>query len=123
MEKHAISRLLGAAPGYVGHEEAGQLTSALKRRPYQVILFDEIKKAHPDILYVLLQILDEGRVTDSKGQLNLSNTVIIMTSNLGAETAPGKARKRIGSKGSKGFAQWDRMTKNVLPTTPASPSG
>ena len=116
MEKHAISRLLGAAPGYVGHEEAGQLTSALKRRPYQVILFDEIEKAHPDILYVLLQILDEGRVTDSKGrQLNLSNTVIIMTSNLGAETAPGKARKRIGfSKGGKGFAQWDEADKERL---------
>jgi len=116
MEKHAISRLLGAAPGYVGHEEAGQLTSALKRRPYQVILFDEIEKAHPDILYVLLQVLDEGRVTDSKGrQLNLSNTVIIMTSNLGAETGPGKARKRIGfGKGSKSFDQWDESDKERL---------
>jgi ATP-dependent Clp protease ATP-binding subunit ClpC len=116
MEKHAISRLLGAAPGYVGHEEAGQLTVALKRRPYQVMLFDEIEKAHPDILYILLQILDEGRVTDSKGrQLNLSNTVVIMTSNLGSETTPGKVKKTIGfSKRTASFEHWDESDKERL---------
>ncbi len=94
MERHAVSRLLGAAPGYVGYEEAGQLTAALKRRPYQLILFDEIEKAHPDALNLLLQVLDEGRLTDAKGQaLNFANTVILMTSNLGSEVfSSGKSR-------------------------------
>ncbi|MFT7583541.1 MAG: ATP-dependent Clp protease ATP-binding subunit ClpC, partial [Myxococcota bacterium] len=97
MERHAVSRLLGAAPGYVGHEEAGALTAALNRRPYQIILFDEIEKAHGDLLNVLLQVLDEGQVTDAKGRvLNLANTVIIMTSNLGAEVLNGRSKKRIG---------------------------
>ncbi len=95
MERHAVSRLLGAAPGYVGHEEAAELTAALKRRPYQIILFDEIEKAHADVLNILLQILDEGHVTDSKGaSLTFANTVIVMTSNLGAEAL--LARRRIG---------------------------
>jgi ATP-dependent Clp protease ATP-binding subunit ClpC len=95
MERHAVSRMLGAAPGYIGHEEPGELTSALKRRPYQIILFDEIEKAHPDVLNILLQILDEGRVTDAKSTtLSFSNTVIIMTSNLGADAL--RARRRIG---------------------------
>ena len=94
MEKHAVARILGAAPGYVGHEEAGQLTAALARRPYQIILFDEIEKAHPDVLHILLQILDEGRLTDAKGRvLSLSNTVILMTSNLGAEVLRARAKK------------------------------
>ncbi len=97
MERHSVSRLLGAAPGYVGHEEAGALTASLSRRPYQIMLFDEIEKAHADVLNVLLQILDEGRVTDAKGRvLNLSSTVIIMTSNLGADALDGYRRKRIG---------------------------
>jgi len=97
MERHAVSRLLGAAPGYVGHEEAGQLTAALARRPYQIILLDEIEKAHTDVLNVLLQILDEGHVTDAKGRsLSLSNTVIIMTSNLGAAVLNDKSKRKIG---------------------------
>ncbi|MGM0578180.1 MAG: AAA family ATPase [Myxococcota bacterium] len=97
MERHAVSRLLGAAPGYVGHEEAGALTAALTRRPYQIVLFDEIEKAHADVLNILLQILDEGRITDAKGHvLSFSNTVVIMTSNLGAEALDGYRRKRIG---------------------------
>jgi ATP-dependent Clp protease ATP-binding subunit ClpB len=85
MEKHAVSRLIGAPPGYVGYEEGGQLTEAVRRRPYSVVLFDEIEKAHPDVFNVLLQILDDGRVTDSQGRtVNFRNTVIIMTSNLGS---------------------------------------
>jgi ATP-dependent Clp protease ATP-binding subunit ClpB len=85
MERHATSRLIGAPPGYVGYDEGGQLTEAVRRRPYSVILFDEIEKAHPDVFNILLQILDDGRVTDSHGlTVNFKNTVIIMTSNLGA---------------------------------------
>jgi len=85
MEKHAVSRLIGAPPGYVGYEEGGQLTEAVRRKPYSVVLFDEIEKAHPDVFHVLLQILDDGRATDSQGRtVDFKNTVIIMTSNIGA---------------------------------------
>lgn len=85
MEKHTVSRLIGAPPGYVGHEEGGQLTEAVRRKPYSVILFDEIEKAHPDVFNILLQILDDGRLTDSHGKtVDFKNTVIIMTSNIGA---------------------------------------
>jgi ATP-dependent Clp protease ATP-binding subunit ClpB len=85
MEKHAVARLIGAPPGYVGYDEGGQLTEAIRRRPYAVILFDEIEKAHPDVFNVLLQIMDDGRLTDSKGRtVDFKNTVLIMTSNLGA---------------------------------------
>ncbi|MGB0507060.1 MAG: ATP-dependent chaperone ClpB [Pikeienuella sp.] len=86
MEKHAVSRLIGAPPGYVGHEEGGALTEAVRRRPYQVVLFDEVEKAHPDVFNVLLQVLDEGRLTDGQGRVvDFRNTLIILTSNLGAE--------------------------------------
>jgi ATP-dependent Clp protease ATP-binding subunit ClpB len=85
MEKHAVSRLIGAPPGYVGYEEGGALTEAVRRRPYQVILFDEIEKAHPDVFNTLLQVLDDGRLTDGQGRtVNFNNTLIVMTSNLGA---------------------------------------
>jgi ATP-dependent Clp protease ATP-binding subunit ClpB len=85
MEKHAVSRMIGAPPGYIGYEEGGQLTEAVRRRPYSVVLFDEIEKAHPDVFNVLLQILDDGRLTDSKGRtVDFKNTVLIMTSNLGS---------------------------------------
>ena len=85
MEKHAVSRLVGAPPGYVGYDEGGQLTEAVRRRPYSVVLFDEIEKAHPDVFNVLLQVLDDGRLTDSKGRtVDFKNTVLIMTSNVGA---------------------------------------
>jgi ATP-dependent Clp protease ATP-binding subunit ClpB len=85
MEKHAVSKLIGSPPGYVGHEEGGQLTEKIRRNPYSVILFDEIEKAHPDVFNVLLQILDDGRLTDSKGRtVDFKNTVLIMTSNLGS---------------------------------------
>ena len=97
MEKHAVSRLLGAAPGYVGHEEAGALTASLARRPYQIILFDEIEKAHPDVLNILLQIMEEGHVTDAKARkLSFRNTVIVMTSNLGADALDPARHRRIG---------------------------
>jgi ATP-dependent Clp protease ATP-binding subunit ClpB len=86
MEKHSVSRLIGAPPGYVGYEEGGALTEAVRRRPYQVVLFDEIEKAHPDVFNVLLQVLDDGRLTDGQGRtVDFRNTLIIMTSNLGAE--------------------------------------
>ena len=95
-EKHTVSRMVGAPPGYVGYEEAGQLTEAVRRRPYAVVLFDEIEKAHPEVLNVLLQLLDDGRLTDGKGRtVDFKNAVVIMTSNLGsqyiAEAAQGDA--------------------------------
>jgi ATP-dependent Clp protease ATP-binding subunit ClpB len=86
MEKHSVARLIGAPPGYVGYEEGGTLTEAVRRRPYQVVLFDEIEKAHPDVFNVLLQVLDDGRLTDGQGRtVDFRNTLIVMTSNLGAE--------------------------------------
>ncbi len=94
MEKHAVARLIGAPPGYVGYDEGGQLTEAIHRRPYAVILFDEIEKAHPDVFNVLLQVMDDGRLTDSKGRtVDFKNTVLIMTSNLGAAMLAGDALK------------------------------
>lgn len=86
MEKHAVSRLIGSPPGYVGHEEGGQLTEQVRRNPYSVILFDEIEKAHPDIFNIFLQILDEGRLTDGQGRtVSFKNCIIIMTSNIGSQ--------------------------------------
>jgi len=86
MEKHSVARLIGAPPGYVGYEEGGALTEAVRRRPYQVVLFDEIEKAHPDVFNVLLQVLDDGRLTDGQGhRVDFRNTLIVMTSNLGAD--------------------------------------
>jgi ATP-dependent Clp protease ATP-binding subunit ClpB len=86
MEKHSVARLIGAPPGYVGYDEGGALTEAVRRRPYQVILFDEIEKAHPDVFNVLLQVLDDGRLTDGQGRtVDFRNTLIVLTSNLGSE--------------------------------------
>jgi ATP-dependent Clp protease ATP-binding subunit ClpB len=86
MEKHSVARMIGAPPGYVGYDEGGALTEAVRRRPYQVVLFDEIEKAHPDVFNVLLQVLDDGRLTDGQGRtVDFRNTLIVMTSNLGAE--------------------------------------
>jgi ATP-dependent Clp protease ATP-binding subunit ClpB len=101
MEKHAVSRLVGAPPGYVGYEEGGQLTEAVRRRPYSVLLLDEIEKAHPDVFNILLQILDDGRLTDGQGRtVDFKNTVVLMTSNAGSqylmeETDEVLARRRI----------------------------
>src|SRR6201993_350708 len=90
-EKHTVSRMVGAPPGYVGYEEAGQLTEAVRRRPYSVVLFDEVEKAHPEVLNVLLQLLDDGRLTDGKGRtVDFKNVVVIMTSNLGSQYLTGE---------------------------------
>ena len=90
MEKHSVSRLVGAPPGYVGYEEGGQLTEAVRRRPYAVVLLDEIEKAHPDVFNVLLQIMDDGRLTDGQGRtVNFTNTILIMTSNVGSDRITG----------------------------------
>jgi ATP-dependent Clp protease ATP-binding subunit ClpB len=87
MEKHSVSRLIGAPPGYVGYDEGGALTEAVRRRPYQVVLFDEIEKAHPDVFNVLLQVLDDGRLTDGQGRtVDFRNTILILTSNLGSQS-------------------------------------
>jgi ATP-dependent Clp protease ATP-binding subunit ClpB len=94
MEKHAVARLIGAPPGYVGYDEGGQLTEAVHRHPYAVILFDEIEKAHPDVFNILLQVMDDGRLTDAKGRtVDFKNTVLIMTSNLGANLLVGDTLK------------------------------
>src|SRR5699024_8449168 len=86
MEKFSVSRLIGAPPGYVGYEEGGQLTEAVRRHPYSVVLFDEVEKAHPDVFNILLQVLDDGRITDSQGRtVDFKNTIIILTSNLGSQ--------------------------------------
>ena len=88
MEKHSVSKIIGAPPGYVGYDEAGQLTEKIRRRPYSVILFDEIEKAHPDVLNIMLQILDDGMITDAHGkQVNFENTLIIMTTNAGSNAS------------------------------------
>src|SRR5688572_4031733 len=103
MEKHSVARLIGAPPGYVGYDEGGVLTEAVRRRPYQVVLFDEIEKAHPDVFNVLLQVLDDGRLTDGQGRtVDFRNTIIIMTSNLGSqylvELKPGEAVETVRGK-------------------------
>ena len=96
-EPHAIARLLGAPPGYLGHEEGGQLTEAVRRRPYQLVLLDEIEKAHPEVLLALLPLLDEGRMTDGRGRtVDFTNTVIVMTSNLGVAQSREKVSRSIG---------------------------
>jgi len=106
MEKFAVSRLVGAPPGYVGYEEGGQLTEAVRRRPYQVVLFDEIEKAHPDVFNVLLQLLDDGRLTDSQGRtVDFKNTVIIMTSNIGSSALIDAAER--------GSAAFNEAAENV----------
>ncbi|MDQ7037861.1 MAG: ATP-dependent Clp protease ATP-binding subunit [Aquificota bacterium] len=113
MEKHTVSRLIGAPPGYVGYEEGGQLTEKVRRRPYSVLLFDEIEKAHPDVFNVFLQIFDDGRLTDGLGRtVDFSNTIIIMTSNLGARMIVQGGS--IGFEKKFGMIDFDQMKKNVL---------
>ncbi len=102
MEKHSVSKMIGSPPGYVGYDEAGQLTEQIRRRPYSVVLFDEIEKAHPDVFNILLQILDDGRMTDAKGRaINFKNTIIIMTSNIGSSVIQDYAQKHAASIGFK----------------------
>ncbi len=116
MEKHAVARLIGAPPGYVGYDEGGQLTEAVRRRPYAVILFDEIEKAHPDVFNVLLQVLDDGRLTDSKGRtVDFKNTVLIMTSNVGAsQLSTAWAQGEAGFEDAKGRVM-DELRKHFKP--------
>ncbi|MGD8875041.1 MAG: AAA family ATPase, partial [Gammaproteobacteria bacterium] len=105
MEKHSVARLIGAPPGYVGYEEGGYLTEAVRRKPYSVILLDEVEKAHPDVFNVLLQVLDDGRLTDGQGRtVDFRNTVIVMTSNLGSQMIQEMA----------GEEQYDRMKAAVM---------
>lgn len=115
MEKHTVSRLIGAPPGYVGYEEAGQLTEAVRRRPYSVVLFDEIEKAHPEVFNILLQVLEDGRLTDAKGRtVDFRNTVIIMTSNVGASTIK---RETLGFKASAvkvGADSYEEMKRRIM---------
>jgi ATP-dependent Clp protease ATP-binding subunit ClpB len=107
MEKHSVARMIGAPPGYIGYEEGGQLTEAVRRRPYSVVLFDEIEKAHPDVFNVLLQILDDGRLTDSQGRVvDFRNTVIIMTSNIGSQLI-------VDAGAQPSEAAWDRLEQRV----------
>ncbi|URZ08279.1 ATP-dependent Clp protease ATP-binding subunit [Clostridium felsineum] len=115
MEKHTVSRLVGSPPGYVGYDEGGQLTEQVRRKPYSVVLFDEIEKAHPDVFNILLQILDDGRLTDSKGKtVSFSNTIIIMTSNVGASTI--KKQKTLGFETAKDEKrqEYDKMKENII---------
>ncbi|MBP1924657.1 ATP-dependent Clp protease ATP-binding subunit ClpC [Sedimentibacter acidaminivorans] len=116
MEKHSVSKLVGSPPGYVGFDDGGQLTERVRRKPYSVVLFDEIEKAHPDVFNILLQILDDGRLTDSKGRtVDFKNTVIIMTSNVGANTI--KKQKSLGfmaSSTNEETSEYEKMKENVM---------
>ena len=114
MEKHSVSRLIGAPPGYVGHDDGGQLTEAVRRKPYSIVLLDEIEKAHPDVFNILLQIMEDGRLTDSKGKLvDFKNTIIIMTSNIGAHTI--KKQKSMGfTFESNENTEYEKMKENIM---------
>jgi ATP-dependent Clp protease ATP-binding subunit ClpC len=114
MEKFAVSRLVGSPPGYVGYEEGGQLTEQVRRRPYAVILFDEIEKAHPDVVQLLLQILEDGRLTDSLGRtVDFRNTIIIMTSNIGAQLLQRQTSMGFAAAASN-FNDFEKMREKVL---------
>jgi len=115
MEKHSVSRLVGSPPGYIGYDEGGQLTEKVRRKPYTVVLFDEIEKAHPDVFNMLLQILDDGRLTDSTGRtVDFKNTVIIMTSNVGARDIVDPKRLGFGSGEENAAKDYEDMKKNVM---------
>ena len=123
MEKHSVARLIGAPPGYVGYEEGGQLTEQVRRRPYAVVLFDEIEKAHPDVFNVLLQMMDDGRLTDGKGRVvDFKNTILIMTSNIGSQflQAGGPA---LGCRIRKGLRAGDEPVARALPAGVPEPRG
>lgn len=116
MESHSVSKLIGSPPGYVGHEDGGQLTEAVRRKPYSIVLLDEIEKAHTDIFNVLLQIMEDGRLTDGKGKVvNFKNTIIIMTSNVGAHQI--KKQKSIGfnsNNASENETEYEKMKEGIL---------
>jgi ATP-dependent Clp protease ATP-binding subunit ClpC len=112
MEKHAVSRLVGAPPGYVGYEEGGQLTGILRHRPYAVILFDEVEKAHPEVLNALLQVLEEGRLVDGRGrEVNFRNTILIMTSNIGSELI--KKEANFGFGGRSADERYEKLSEKI----------
>jgi ATP-dependent Clp protease ATP-binding subunit ClpC len=114
MEKHAVSRLVGSPPGYVGYEEGGQLTESVRRRPYSVVLLDEIEKAHPDVFNILLQILEDGRLTDAQGRtVDFRNAIIIMTSNIGASTISKGQVLGFGEAVAEGGLQYEEMKTRV----------
>ena len=118
MEKHSVARMIGSPPGYVGYDEGGQLTEKVRRKPYSVVLFDEIEKAHPDVFNILLQILEDGQLTDGQGRkVDFKNTVLIMTSNIGAQKITGKSRKTLGFGGDEqptGEQSFEDIKKEVL---------
>ncbi|GKX68762.1 ATP-dependent Clp protease ATP-binding subunit [Inconstantimicrobium mannanitabidum] len=115
MEKHSVSRLIGSPPGYVGYEEGGQLTGAVRKSPYSVILLDEIEKAHPDVFNILLQILEDGRLTDGKGKtVNFKNTIVIMTSNVGAHTIKKQRSMGFAVSESESDSEYEKMKENVM---------
>lgn len=120
-ERHSVSRLVGAPPGYVGYEEGGQLTEAVRRKPYSVVLLDEIEKAHPDVFNILLQVLDDGRLTDNKGRVvNFKNTIIIMTSNMGSHLIQENFEKMTEKNRDEKIAQtkvevFDLLKKQIRP--------
>ncbi|HOA31488.1 MAG TPA: AAA family ATPase, partial [Clostridia bacterium] len=115
MEKHSVSRLIGSPPGYVGYDEGGQLTEKVRRKPYSVVLFDEIEKAHPDVFNILLQIMEDGRLTDSHGRVvDFKNTVIIMTSNVGARNITEPKRLGFADPDISEHENYENMKKNVM---------
>ena len=117
-EKHSVSRLVGAPPGYVGYDEGGQLTEAIRRKPYSVVLFDEIEKAHPDVFNILLQVLDDGRLTDNKGRVvNFKNTIIIMTSNMGSAYIQSQMEKLNGTNKEQVIEETKKEVMNMLKKT------
>jgi ATP-dependent Clp protease ATP-binding subunit ClpA len=115
MEKHSVAKLIGAPPGYVGYEEAGSLTERIRHRPYAVVLFDEIEKAHPEVFNILLQVLDSGHLTDGKGRkVNFKNTIIILTSNIGAEYIDRMAKIGFANAASSDAAQYEDVKEKVM---------
>ena len=117
-ERHSVSRLIGAPPGYVGYDEGGQLTEAVRRKPYSVILLDEIEKAHPDVFNILLQVLDDGRLTDNKGRtVNFRNTIIIMTSNIGSQLIQENIRNMNGKNKAQSMEETRRQVMDLLQRT------
>ena len=117
-EKHSVSRLVGAPPGYVGYDEGGQLTEAIRRKPYSVVLFDEIEKAHPDVFNILLHVLDDGRLTDNKGRVvNFKNTIIIMTSNMGSAYIQSQMEKLNGTNKEQVIEETKKEVMNMLKKT------
>ena len=115
-EPHNVARMIGSPPGYVGHEDGGQMTEAVRKRPYQILLLDEVEKAHRDVLQILLQLLDDGRLTDGRGRtVDFSNTVVVMTSNLGSEQYQDRVRIGFGARDGE-TTDWSSVESSVLQT-------